>query len=116
MRNTASGNVMLFHPDCSASRLPSERRICKLRTFRFRKDDLNDASTCCTIFLSDFEVDEIASQLPCGHLYHATCAAGWLSRSSSCPMRCPDLIYVAPTAAVPAWIDRGSTSSPPGSS
>lgn len=44
----------------------------------------------CVICCSDFEVDEVLSQLPgCNHLFHSGCICQWLERAANCPIcRC----------------------------
>lgn len=41
----------------------------------------------CTICLSDFEMGESASKLPCGHFFHSDCVESWLTKSrNTCPL------------------------------
>ncbi|KAK3210630.1 hypothetical protein Dsin_015336 [Dipteronia sinensis] len=40
----------------------------------------------CTVCLEDFRSEFRGKQVPCGHLYHESCIATWLSFSNSCPL------------------------------
>ncbi|GMY36103.1 E3 ubiquitin-protein ligase RNF181-like [Fagus crenata] len=43
----------------------------------------------CSVCIQSFRSGEGGKQVPCGHVYHATCIASWLSRHNSCPLcRC----------------------------
>lgn len=48
----------------------------------------------CAICLGDYEEDEEAAVLPCGHMFHAPCVTEWFQRSRECPM-CKDDVAVA---------------------
>lgn len=43
-----------------------------------------DRRQCC-ICLEDFDAGEVATRLPCLHLYHALCIGDWLQTSGTCP-------------------------------
>jgi len=42
----------------------------------------------CAICLQDFDPQESAVRLPCGHIFHAECAGEWVGRGHGCPYRC----------------------------
>lgn len=46
----------------------------------------------CTVCIESLGLGDQGSEqqeVPCGHVYHATCIASWLSRHNSCPLcRC----------------------------
>ncbi|KAG7988868.1 hypothetical protein I3843_03G209600, partial [Carya illinoinensis] len=43
----------------------------------------------CSVCIESFRSGEGGKQVPCGHVYHETCIASWLSRHNSCPLcRC----------------------------
>lgn len=42
----------------------------------------------CAICLDDIETGQIATRLPCFHMYHAECIQGWVKHSAS--SACPD--------------------------
>mmetsp|Transcript_122598 Transcript_122598/g.261636 ORF Transcript_122598/g.261636 Transcript_122598/m.261636 type:complete len:327 (-) Transcript_122598:28-1008(-) len=45
-------------------------------------------STLCAVCLEDFQKEDIVSQLPCGHIFHPTCAHRWMCENWRCPLRC----------------------------
>ncbi|KAF2357590.1 Zinc finger RING-type [Trinorchestia longiramus] len=40
----------------------------------------------CPVCLKLYELAEKCHQLPCDHLFHATCVLPWLNKTNSCPM------------------------------
>jgi len=42
----------------------------------------------CAVCLEDYKVGEVLAQLPCGHVFHPTCANKWLREDWRCPLRC----------------------------
>eukprot|EP00931_Biecheleriopsis_adriatica_P074474 TRINITY_DN48522_c0_g1_i1.p1 TRINITY_DN48522_c0_g1~~TRINITY_DN48522_c0_g1_i1.p1 ORF type:complete len:272 (+),score=27.60 TRINITY_DN48522_c0_g1_i1:41-856(+) len=46
----------------------------------------------CSVCLIEFSPDDLVSQLPCKHCFHAECIRTWLSSSltSRCPLRCQE--------------------------
>ncbi|KAK0571815.1 hypothetical protein LWI29_021958 [Acer saccharum] len=40
----------------------------------------------CSVCLEDFHTDLAGKQVPCGHVFHATCISTWLSICNSCPL------------------------------
>ncbi|KAF8400897.1 hypothetical protein HHK36_014200 [Tetracentron sinense] len=43
----------------------------------------------CTVCMEGLEAGKEGKQMPCGHVYHATCISTWLSTFNSCPLcRC----------------------------
>lgn len=47
------------------------------------------AEELCSICLCCPGRGETVSTLPCGHTFHRTCVEIWLSKSRTCPFRCP---------------------------
>jgi len=43
-------------------------------------------STECVICLDDLVVNEPATRIPCGHLFHDNCVKDWLKKSNECPV------------------------------
>lgn len=39
----------------------------------------------CSICLEDFNEGEIASIIPCGHIFHTDCISHWLKKKNNCP-------------------------------
>mmetsp|Transcript_104394 Transcript_104394/g.261705 ORF Transcript_104394/g.261705 Transcript_104394/m.261705 type:complete len:302 (-) Transcript_104394:296-1201(-) len=57
----------------------------------FKHNDLADREvvpTSCVVCLEDFKVSETVAQLPCGHIFHPTCAHKWILEDWRCPFRC----------------------------
>jgi len=46
----------------------------------------NDNNYRCTICLSEFQIGEKESTLPCLHMYHTNCIEKWIIRDRSCPV------------------------------
>jgi len=46
------------------------------------------STSVCPICISDFNTEDRVRHLPCGHVFHTGCVDEWLSRASTCPMRC----------------------------
>lgn len=40
----------------------------------------------CAICLSNYRIRASLRQLPCGHMFHQSCADTWLRRSKQCPL------------------------------
>ncbi|KAL5768750.1 hypothetical protein ACOSP7_015292 [Xanthoceras sorbifolium] len=40
----------------------------------------------CTVCMEDFQSGFRGKQVPCGHLYHESCIATWISLNNSCPL------------------------------
>lgn len=49
------------------------------------RDVDNQECAACVICLENFKVGEMATRIPCGHLFHAGCVKEWLGRSNQCP-------------------------------
>merc|ERR1719240_160924 len=39
----------------------------------------------CTVCLEELVVGELATRIPCGHLFHERCLRGWLQKKNQCP-------------------------------
>ena len=46
----------------------------------------NDNNYKCTICLSEFQIGELESTLPCLHMYHTECIEKWIIRNRWCPV------------------------------
>jgi len=44
--------------------------------------------TTCAVCLEDFTSTDPVAQLPCGHVFHPTCAHKWILEDWRCPFRC----------------------------
>lgn len=47
----------------------------------------------CTICIEQLQDGEKIRQLPCRHCFHKGCVDSWLTRSATCPMRCPNDLW-----------------------
>uniref|UniRef100_A0A0E0M1U6 RING-type domain-containing protein n=1 Tax=Oryza punctata TaxID=4537 RepID=A0A0E0M1U6_ORYPU len=47
---------------------------------------VSDAAAACAVCTDALQLASAASQLPCGHLYHAHCIVQWLSLRNTCPV------------------------------
>lgn len=59
-------------------RVPAKRRPLRA----------SEEGTSCCICLSDFEAEEVITELKCGHCYHEACITTWLYQRDCCPLRC----------------------------
>ncbi|XP_051529826.1 E3 ubiquitin-protein ligase Praja-2-like isoform X2 [Myxocyprinus asiaticus] len=48
--------------------------------------DNTEQEQCCTICCSEYVNDEIATLLPCHHMFHKLCVTLWLRKSATCPV------------------------------
>ena len=66
----------------------SKRVVSKLPQIVVTKEDLDEDSTNveCAICLADQKIGQIATKLPCGHIYCPECLKPWLLKSCSCPV------------------------------
>eukprot|EP00928_Gymnodinium_smaydae_P009511 TRINITY_DN13572_c0_g1_i1.p1 TRINITY_DN13572_c0_g1~~TRINITY_DN13572_c0_g1_i1.p1 ORF type:complete len:363 (-),score=64.87 TRINITY_DN13572_c0_g1_i1:9-1097(-) len=56
----------------------------------------------CSICIEAMQDGESVRQLPCGHFFHAACVDQWLTRTASCPLRCPQNLWDATRTDVEA--------------
>lgn len=55
-----------------------------------------EAQEACSICLEDFAAEDEVLQLPCRHVFHATCLGTWLQNAELCPLRCPGHLLQLP--------------------
>lgn len=48
----------------------------------------------CIICMEDFEPGVGGKKVPCGHVFHSSCIAQWLSDHNSCPL-CRSTVLIA---------------------
>mmetsp|Transcript_60187 Transcript_60187/g.176627 ORF Transcript_60187/g.176627 Transcript_60187/m.176627 type:complete len:302 (-) Transcript_60187:17-922(-) len=63
------------------------KAIQKVTTFG-EMPDLTQAVSTCLVCLDDFEWDDKAAKLTCGHVFHEKCIKPWLLKQALCPLRC----------------------------
>uniref|UniRef100_A0A673XK19 RING-type E3 ubiquitin transferase n=1 Tax=Salmo trutta TaxID=8032 RepID=A0A673XK19_SALTR len=49
-------------------------------------EDHSGQEQCCAICCCEYIKDEIATQLPCHHMFHKICVTLWLQKSGTCPV------------------------------
>ncbi|XP_055719283.1 E3 ubiquitin-protein ligase Praja-2-like isoform X1 [Salvelinus fontinalis] len=49
-------------------------------------EDPTGQEHCCAICCGEYVKDEIATQLPCHHMFHKICVTLWLQKSGTCPV------------------------------
>ena len=45
----------------------------------------HDSHTACAVCLQEFQAEELATRLPCMHLFHEDCVRTWLKKNHTCP-------------------------------
>ncbi|XP_028827749.1 E3 ubiquitin-protein ligase Praja-2 isoform X2 [Denticeps clupeoides] len=50
------------------------------------QEDQSGQEQCCAICCCEYVSDEIATQLPCHHMFHKLCVTLWLRKSGTCPV------------------------------
>jgi len=65
----------------------STKTLATLPEVKVTSDDLQEETnrTCC-VCLEDHNLGEIASKLPCGHIFHPRCIKEWLVKTCTCPV------------------------------
>ncbi|XP_026857921.2 E3 ubiquitin-protein ligase Praja-2 isoform X1 [Electrophorus electricus] len=49
-------------------------------------DDHSRQEQCCAICCCEYVTEEVATQLPCHHMFHKICVTLWLRKSGTCPV------------------------------
>ncbi|XP_067105970.1 E3 ubiquitin-protein ligase Praja-2 [Osmerus mordax] len=65
------------------------------------QDDLSGQEQSCAICCCEYVKDEIATQLPCHHMFHKICVTLWLQKSGTCPVCRHVLTPALPEALAP---------------
>lgn len=74
-----------------------ERKLSQIETFdqnQLSEMPMVEAVGECIICMEGFESRVGGKQVPCGHVFHSTCIAKWLSDHNSCPL-CRSTVFAA---------------------
>lgn len=64
----------------------SKSAVQGLPDIKISQDLLASDSSQCAVCKDSFELDEVAKQMPCKHIYHSDCILPWLDLHNSCPV------------------------------
>ncbi|XP_038894000.1 E3 ubiquitin-protein ligase RING1-like [Benincasa hispida] len=64
----------------------SKSAIEALPDIKISEELLASDSSQCAVCKDTFELNEVAKQMPCKHIYHADCIIPWLELHNSCPV------------------------------
>ncbi|KAK1441563.1 hypothetical protein QVD17_07563 [Tagetes erecta] len=64
----------------------SKTAIENLPSIKISKELMESDYSDCAVCKDSFELDEVAKQLPCKHIYHQDCILPWLELHNSCPV------------------------------
>ena len=67
-------------------RLRRERALLAISISEHHINNNNTITSSCPICTFDFKLEEEASQVQCGHLYHRPCISEWLDYNNTCPV------------------------------
>ena len=91
-------DLQLLRADRQAARQNKAMPLKRIDTAFLGQLERSDSGTAishnatCAICLEDFNKNDIAQELPCKHMFHKECLAGWLAtRHRTCPT-CRNLI------------------------
>ncbi|XP_044476435.1 E3 ubiquitin-protein ligase RING1-like [Mangifera indica] len=57
-----------------------------LPDIKISEDLMGSDSSQCAVCKDSFELNEVAKQMPCKHIYHSDCILPWLQLHNSCPV------------------------------
>ncbi|XP_041106527.1 E3 ubiquitin-protein ligase Praja-2-like [Polyodon spathula] len=63
-------------------------------------EDHHGQEQCCAICCCEYMKDEIATELPCRHVFHKSCVTRWLQKAGTCPVCRHVLSPALPDSAV----------------
>ncbi|KAJ0104925.1 hypothetical protein Patl1_19327 [Pistacia atlantica] len=64
----------------------SKLAIEGLPNIKISEDLMGSESSQCAVCKDSFELNEVAKQMPCKHIYHSDCIMPWLELHNSCPV------------------------------
>ena len=81
--------VQFQQPPSEDAHPPASRRfISTVPEVVITKEDLDAENTNgeCAICLTDQKIGQVATRMPCGHLFCGACLGRWLEKSNTCPV------------------------------
>ena len=57
-----------------------------LPVWEVRENKRSDNNNNCVVCLSEFQIGDIISALPCCHVFHTNCIENWLKKELNCPV------------------------------
>ena len=69
-------------PDTIIKFLP----VSEVKEIRNQDNNNNNNNNKCIICLSEFELGDQVSALPCAHVFHTECIASWIKKHCQCPV------------------------------
>ena len=73
----------IFNQSVSSQLKKNNKKVKFKEHVLFNTDIIHQNS--CSICLEDFKEGEIASILPCCHIFHQECISPWIEKNNSCP-------------------------------
>ncbi|XP_074337739.1 uncharacterized protein LOC141674939 [Apium graveolens] len=66
---------------------PASRSVVRnLASVTFTQESVERGTLACAVCLNEFNVGEMAKQLPCSHFFHEDCIISWLDLRNTCPV------------------------------
>lgn len=87
--------------DVEQAHPPATEQIIECLPQITMQDDPSGQEQCCAICCCEYVKDEIATQLPCHHMFHKICVTLWLQKSGTCPVCRHVLTPALPEAPAP---------------
>lgn len=72
-------------PSVSGTPPASKKVIASLPHIKVKRNK-SGQMPCCAICTDQFELEEVALKLPCGHIFHSPCIVTWLKQHCTCPI------------------------------
>ena len=90
LENDDYNNIIRQHPelkkkDKDVDTIIKFLPVSEIKEIKLNPDNINN-NTKCVICLSDFEIGDQVSALPCCHVFHTECIASWLKKHCQCPV------------------------------